>query len=118
MPTRNELPLKIVRMTPTGMTITNAVTLREKLIKLLTLPEMPDVVFDLSDVKEVDPAGIGALTAAYTVGLAFGHNLFIYNPPPNMRTLLDELDLSGFFPLIKSESELLSRVRDIARIPE
>lgn len=118
MPNRNELPLKIVRMTPTGMTIANAVILREKLIKLMTLPEMPDVVFDLSDVTDVDAAGIGAMTAAYTIGLGFGHNLFIYNPPPNMRTLLEELDLSGFFPLIKSESELLSRVRDVSRAPE
>lgn len=117
MGNRNELPLKVVRMTQ-DMSINNAVNLREKLTTLLTRMDMPDVVFDMTDVRHVDGAGLGALTAAYTAGLIFGHAMFIYNPSPVMEALMDELDLTGFFPLIKSESELLSRVRDIARVPE
>lgn len=100
------------------MTIDNAIGLRVKLTTLLTRPDMPDVVFDLSDVQQVDPAGIGALAAAYSVGLNFGHELYIYNPPEAMRSLLESLDLVGYFPTIKSESELLSRVRDIHRMPD
>lgn len=114
---RKELPLKVVRMS-TAMTIDNAVDLRAKLTTLLTRPDMPDVVFDLSDVEQVDAAGIGALAAAYSVGITFGHDMFIYNPPEPMRNLLKSLDLVGFFPTIKYESELLSRVRDTHRIPD
>lgn len=117
MANRLEMPLKVVRVT-TQMTIANAVELRNKLTTLLTRSDMPDVVFDLSDVREVDAAGVGALTAAYTAGLTYGHSMFIYNPSSELKTLLDQLDLVGFFPLIKSESELLSRVRDISRMPE
>lgn len=115
MANRNELPLKVVRMTP-DMTIDSAPELRTKLTTLLTRPDMPDVVFDLSDVQQVDGSGLGALTAAYTVGLTFGHTMFIYNPSLAVRAQLEALDLVGFFPLIKSESELLSRVRDINRL--
>lgn len=118
MPTsRQEMPLKIVRMS-TEMTIENAVTLRTKLTELLTRSDMPDVVFDLTDVQKVDGAGLGALASAYTVGLTFGHQMFVYNPSPTMKKLIEELDLVGFFPTIKSESELLSRVRDIKRLPD
>lgn len=117
MASRQEMPLKVVRIA-TQMTIEHAVELRNKLTTLLSRSDMPDVVFDLSDVREVDAAGVGALTAAYTTGLTFGHSMFIYNPSPKMRAMLDQLDLAGFFPLIKSESELLSRVRDITRMPE
>lgn len=114
---RKEMPLKVVRMAP-DMTIDNAVDLRVKLTTLLTRPDMPDVVFDLTGVQKVDAAGIGALAGAYSVGLTFGHEMFIYNPPEPIRTLLDQLDLTGYFHLIKYESELLSRVRDIHHLPD
>lgn len=114
---RKELPLKVVRMAP-EMTIENAVDLRVKLTTLLTRPDMPDVVFDLTGVQKVDSAGIGAMAGAYSVGLTFGHDMFIYNPPAAMRALLEQLDLTGYFHLIKYESELLSRVRDIHHLPE
>lgn len=114
---RKQMPLKVVRMTA-EMTIETAVDLRAKLTTLLTRPDMPDVVFDLSGVQKVDAAGIGALAGACSVGLTFGHEMFIYNPPEAMRALLEELDLVGYFHTIKYESELLSRVRDVHRMPD
>ena len=94
------------------MTIRNAVTLRAQLLELVSEGEKRDLILDLSGVADADASGLAALLEAFTAGQRLGRKVFLYQPTPKIRLLLDELDLTGFFPLVTSKADLITRLPD------
>lgn len=104
-------PLQVFHMGP-RMTIDNAVALRDRLLELIEQGEDRDIALDLDGVTEADASGLGALVAAFSAGSRRGRKVFLYRPTEHIRHLLEQLDISGFFPLIASPSDLIVRLPD------
>lgn len=104
-------PFHLVRPAA-SMTIETAVEDRRELEDMFKKSGTYDLVLDLSKIEEIDSSGIGALVAAATTGRGRGHRTMLYCPNSKVSTLMEHLELSGFFPLITSEADLLSRLPD------
>ncbi|MEG1610392.1 MAG: STAS domain-containing protein [Bilophila sp.] len=94
------------------MTVETAVEDRRELEALFNKKGIFDLVLDLSKIKRVDSAGMGSIMAASATGRGRGHRMLLYAPTPQILELMRILELAGFFPLITSEADLLSRLPD------
>lgn len=104
-------PFHLVRPTA-DMTMETAVEDRRELEELFTRNMPFDLVLDLSRIGQMDSAGMGSIVAASTTGRVKGHRTLLYAPTPQVVALMEQLELSGFFPLITNEADLLSRLPD------
>jgi anti-sigma B factor antagonist len=70
------------------------------------------LVLNLEHVAEIDGAGVGVIVKATTEALAAGQRLFLYRPSPAAVEALQHSQVSGFFPLLEYEEDLLARMAD------
>lgn len=90
----------------------DAIPLRDELKKLLFAEDIAQVVMDLSEVREVDSSGLGALVNADTLGRSHGRGFILLAPSEQVRQLLREVDIEGFLTSYASEHELESNLAD------
>lgn len=55
-------------------------------------------VVDLSEVGFIDASGVNALVSATRLATAQRHHLMVVAPPPQLRRILDVLDLNAVLP--------------------
>lgn len=92
------------------MVLETAVQLRSQLEEALKTAKVKDVALDLAAVEKVDTTGLGALVGASTSGRARGKRLMLYRPAPHVLKMLENSEISGFFPLLDDEDDLLARL--------
>lgn len=95
-----------------NLTIDNAVDTFKELKNTLGGETKRQFVLVFSKVKDVDSAGIGAVIAAAAWSRGKGHRIYLCAPTPKVRQQMQKQDLTGFFPLIENEFDLLSRMPD------
>ncbi len=101
----------LVRLTG-DLLIENAIQLATSMQELLTEPGHHEYVLDLSKTGKVDPAGLGAVIASAALARGKGQRIYLFAPAPHVQKQLEEQELSGLFPLIENETDLLSRLPD------
>lgn len=88
-------------------TIFTAANLKQDILEAIGRSETPEIDIDLSDVSEIDSAGLQLMVMAKREAMARGKNVrFIRHSDPVL-DLIDLCDLSGFFGdpvLIRSNS--------------
>lgn len=104
-------PFRLVRLTG-DLVVENAVQLATNMQELLTERGNHEYVLDLSKVGTVDAAGLGAVIASAALARGKGQRIYLFAPAPHVQERMEEQELSGFFPLIENETDLLSRLPD------
>ena len=94
------------------MTRPYAVELLGALEAMLALPGVRKFVLDLESVNEVDGSGLGAVVKTATNSRAAGQELYLYRPSHVVTEALQELEISGFFPMLDYEEDLLAHMPD------
>ena len=104
-------PFFLVRLTG-DLTIDNATDLAANMGKLFTVRDRREFVLDLSKVGKTDAAGIGAVIASAAVARGKGHRIYLFSPAPHVQNQMETQEISGLFPLIENEPDLVSRLPD------
>lgn len=91
------------------MALPDAVELRRQLEKILKDSKPKDVVLDLSQAGHADTSGLGALVGASTCGRVWGKRLMLYQPTNHIKRLLEQTQISGFFPMLEDAYDLKAR---------
>lgn len=91
------------------MVLACAVELRQRLEREIKSSKPKDVVLDMSQVVRADTSGLGALVGACTNGKAMGKRLMLYGITPQVERLLEKAEISGFFPVLGDEHDLMAR---------
>ena len=91
----------------------DAILLHGELEKLLFADDIAQVVMDLSEVREVDSSGLGALVNADTLGRSHGRDFILLSPSAQVQQLLRDVDIEGFLTSYASEHELESSFADL-----
>ena len=94
------------------MTLPYALELLHELEDKLQTPGIRDVVLDLAQVKEVDGSGLGAVVKVATGARAGGQGFYLYRPSKEVSKALQSLEISGFFPMLEYEEDLLAHLPD------
>lgn len=107
--TENYSTITLVRLKG-NMCLADAVDLRHQLENVIKLASSKDIALELCAVDMVDSSGLGALVGASATARGFGKRLMLYRPSPNVTKCLENTDISGFFPLLENEEDLLARM--------
>lgn len=102
----------IVAILTGELTLANAQTLREALEQAITTDGVTDIALDLARVSYLDSSGLGSLIAASTRARAAGCRILLYRPSREVHKLLDAAQLSGLFPVLEDEEDLLTLLPD------
>jgi anti-anti-sigma factor len=94
------------------MTLPNAVGLLLDMEEHMRNAGVRYLVLNLEHVEEIDSAGVGVIVKETTQALAAGQKLFLYRPSPPALEALQNSEVSGFFPLLEYEEDLLVRMTD------
>lgn len=70
------------------------------------LPNISQLLLDLSAVEKMDHAGLGVLVSLNTSMQRYGRRLVLCHLAPHIEELLKEAEIEGFFPTVESEEEL------------
>ena len=103
-------PLCIIRLTD-NFTIETAVATQQELEAIFTSANLEgDIIVDLSKVENIDASGLSAVFASMISIRAKGIRSMIYHPAQHVQDVMDTMEINGFFPLIASEEDLMSRL--------
>jgi len=91
------------------MLIDDAVQLQKDMEDIIIPGKTKDFVLDLIDVRQIDSTGLGALVGAQAAGRINGKRLMLYRPNKKFTALLEGLELSGFFPMLEDDDDLMGR---------
>lgn len=94
------------------LTLVNATEVRAELERLFARTGVSDVVLDLGGVTFLDSSGLGALVAASTSARSRGRRLLLYRPAPETVHTMEAAQLTGFFPILGDEDDLLALLPD------
>ncbi|MDR1855630.1 MAG: STAS domain-containing protein [Desulfovibrio sp.] len=98
---------KVVLLRLTGnVDFADATDLEARLGNELLAPGVKQLILDLSNVGNIDKAGLGAIVSARTLGEGKGRRLVLLAPAPHIKQLMKDADIEGFFPTYDSEEEL------------
>ncbi|UCV05028.1 lipid asymmetry maintenance protein MlaB [Dechloromonas denitrificans] len=78
-------------------TIFTASTLKEQILQTIRQAEMTEVEIDLSNVTEIDSAGLQLMILAKIEALGRGKNIHFTRHSDPVLDLIDLCDLAGFF---------------------
>lgn len=78
-------------------TIFTAAALKQTLLDAIAGSDSPDIDIDLSDVSEIDSAGLQLMVMAKREAAASGKNVRFVGHSAPVLDLIDLCDLSGFF---------------------
>jgi len=78
-------------------TIFTASTLKEQIVETIRRAEMTEVEIDLSNVTEIDSAGLQLMVLAKIEALGRGKNVHFTRHSDPVLDLIDLCDLAGFF---------------------
>lgn len=92
------------------MCLADAVDLRHQLENVIKSASPKDIALGLCAVTKVDSSGLGALVGASATARGAGKRLMLYRPSLQVVKCLEDTDISGFFPLLEDEEDLLARV--------
>ena len=81
----------------------SAVTTKNKLDKLLLLPQIEKVVIELSQLTFMDSTGIGVLLGRYKRAVGRGIPIFVANPPKSVDKILKLSGIYSIMPKIVAE---------------
>lgn len=104
-------PFHLVRFIG-DLTIQDAVCFHENLNELLSGKDRYEYVLDLSKIGAVDAAGMSALISSAAAARGRGHRIYLYAPAPHVQKQMEEQEVTGLFPLIENEADLVSRLPD------
>lgn len=104
-------PFFLVRFTG-DLTIDNATELGAAMETVFTGRDRQEFVLDLSKAGKTDAAGIGAIIASAAVARGKGHRIYLFSPAPHVQKQMEKQEISGLFPLIENEADLVSRLPD------
>lgn len=102
----------IVAVLSGELTLANAQNLRGELEEAISTEGVTDVALDLAGLTYLDSSGLGSLIAVSTRARASGCRILLYRPSKEVRKLLDAAQLSGLFPLLEDEDDLLTLLPD------
>ncbi|MGJ3523475.1 STAS domain-containing protein [Nitratidesulfovibrio sp. D1] len=94
------------------LTLANATEVRNELERLFARKGVSDVVLDLGAVSFMDSSGLGTLVAASTKARSMGRRLLLYRPTPEAVHTMETAQLTGFFPILGDEEDLLALLPD------
>ena len=98
----------ILVATLTGeLTLANATEVRSELERLFARKGVSDVVLDLGAVSFMD-----TLVAASTKARSMGRRLLLYRPTAEAVHTMETAQLTGFFPILDDEEDLLALLPD------
>ncbi len=103
-------PLCIIRLVD-DLTIETAIATQQELENIFgTVSSVGDIIVDLSKVEKVDDSGISAVITTMIATRAKGIRIMLYQPAEHVQNIMDTMEVDGFFPLITSEEDLMSRL--------
>lgn len=104
-------PFHLARFTG-DLTIDNAVQLGKDLETIFRQDKDAEFVFDLSHAGETDAAGVGTIISVAAKARGKGCRIYLYAPVAHVQQVMEQLQVTDFFPLIENEADLLSRLPD------
>ncbi|MBQ0050782.1 MAG: STAS domain-containing protein [Treponema sp.] len=66
-----------------------------------------NLVFDLSDVEEIDSVGVGLVMATFNDAEDAGRKLYLMNPSPAVRQAIEDTGFYNIFHFIHSVTEMI-----------
>lgn len=94
------------------LTLDNLAQIRSELEVVLNRQGVEDIVFDLAGITFLDSSGLGVLVSASTRARASGRRILLYRPSREVTRLLEAAQLTGLFPLLADEEDLLALLPD------
>lgn len=91
------------------MLIEDAVMLEDEMEDIIIHSEAKDVALDLIDIDKIDSTGLGAIVRAQATGRVNGKRLMLYRPNAIFMNILEDLELTGFFPMLEDNDDLMGR---------
>ncbi len=79
------------------------------------LPNINQLILDLSSVEKMDQSGLGVLVSLNTSMQRYGRRLVLSHIPPHIEQVLKEAEIEGFFPTVESEEELRNFNKDFQK---
>lgn len=70
------------------------------------VPDISQIVLDLSQVERMDPACLGVIVSLSTKMQSRGRRIVLLSPSAGIVRLLKDEEIEGFFPTCQSEEEL------------
>lgn len=74
--------------------------------ELSKIPNISQLVLNLSQAGKMDLAGLGVLVSLNTSMQRYGRRLVLLAPAPHVEELMKKAEIEGFFPVCESEEEL------------
>lgn len=79
------------------------------------LPNIKQLILDMSSVERMDQSGLGVLVSLNTSMQRYGRRLVLSHIPPHIEALLEEAEIEGFFPTVEIEEELRGFAGDASK---
>jgi anti-sigma B factor antagonist len=95
-----------------NLTLPNAVALRHEMEQAILREHAKDIIFDLALVERADNSGLGVLVAVSTFARSYGKRLMLCRPTDKLNAMFAEAAITGFFPLLEDDVELLAVMPD------
>lgn len=86
--------------------IRDVVAFNDAMREYSKLPNVTQLVLNLSQAGKMDLSGLGALVSLNTSMQRYGRRLVLMQPPEHIEALLKKAEIEGFFALCESEEEL------------
>lgn len=76
------------------------------------LPNISQLILDMSSVEKMDQSGLGVLVSLNTSMQRYGRRLVLSHLPSHIEQLLKDAEIEGFFPTVESEEELRGYIQE------
>lgn len=96
-----------------SMGIEDAVKIQKDIEQIIIRSKAKDFVLDLVDVNKIDSTGLGTLVGAQATGRVNAKRLMFYRPNKLFMDMLEDSELSGFFPMLEDDDDLMGRFAKI-----